>query len=133
MAITDLSGNIIGYQTNPTVIRPDFTETFDPVLNTVMELMQSPEVKSIGSRVLGCGLSLRGLVNTEEGVLHYSAAIPQWRDIAIQSYLEQKLQLPVVIENDSRALAVAEMMLGAGMQSTILPASMRDTGSERVW
>ncbi|WP_392675337.1 ROK family protein [Streptomyces sp. LN785] len=64
-------------------------------------------------RLLGIGIGLGGHVNGPTGVLHWSPFF-SWREAPLQKLVSERLNLPVVIENDVNTLAVAEQWFGAG-------------------
>jgi predicted NBD/HSP70 family sugar kinase len=64
-------------------------------------------------RLLGIGIGLGGHVNGPAGVLHQSPFL-DWRDVPLRELVSERMGLPVVIENDVNALAVAEQWFGAG-------------------
>jgi predicted NBD/HSP70 family sugar kinase len=41
-----------------------------------------------------------------------------WKDVALASQLEQRLAIPVTVENDVRALTVAEQLFGLGVDAS---------------
>jgi N-acetylglucosamine repressor len=63
------------------------------------------------SKVLGVGVGLSGVIETSSGVLKFSHLL-QWNDVALAQPLRQRLGLPVWVENDVNALAVAEKWSG---------------------
>jgi glucokinase len=62
-------------------------------------------------QILGVGLAVPGITDPEQGMVAYSPAF-QWHEIAVQTRLSQKLDLPVFIENDVNASALAEKFWG---------------------
>ena len=52
-------------------------------------------------------------MNGPAGVLHQSPFL-DWRDVPLREMVSERMGLPVVIENDVNALAVAEQWFGAG-------------------
>jgi predicted NBD/HSP70 family sugar kinase len=64
-------------------------------------------------RLLGIGIGLGGHVNEPAGMLHQSPFFG-WRDVPLRQLVSERTDLPVVIENDVNALAVAEQWFGAG-------------------
>jgi N-acetylglucosamine repressor len=68
-------------------------------------------------RVLGVGVGLSGLIDSARGLCRYSAILG-WRDVELGPALEFKLRLPVHIDNDVNALAVAERQFGVGRDVT---------------
>jgi predicted NBD/HSP70 family sugar kinase len=64
-------------------------------------------------RLLGIGVGLGGHVNGGTGVVVESPFL-NWQNVPLRRLLADRMQLPVVIENDVNTLAVAEQWFGAG-------------------
>jgi len=62
--------------------------------------------------VLGIGVALNGLVDSREGVSLFSPHY-RWRDVPLMAILKERYDLPIVIDNDVRMMAVAEKEYGA--------------------
>ena len=62
-------------------------------------------------RLLGIGIGLSGHINGTTGVLHQSPLLG-WRDVPLRQLVADRMQVPVVIENDVNTLAVAEQWFG---------------------
>jgi predicted NBD/HSP70 family sugar kinase len=58
-------------------------------------------------------VTISGDVDHEAGMVHYSPFL-NWRGVPLAELVEKATGLPVVIENDVRALTVAEQWFGAG-------------------
>ena len=63
------------------------------------------------SKVLGIGVGLSGIIDSGLGVCRYSHLL-QWSDVELTAPLRRRLGLPVWVENDVNALAVAEKWAG---------------------
>lgn len=61
------------------------------------------------SKILGIGLSMPGFINTEQGV-NYSYL--RFAGQTLVEHLEETIALPVFIDNDSTAIALAEQKFG---------------------
>jgi glucokinase len=61
---------------------------------------------------VGVGLVMPGVVDRAAGIARWSANIG-WRDLPIRTLVAERLGLPVTIEHDVRAAAMAEMVTGA--------------------
>ena len=72
-------------------------------------------------RIAGMGLSLHGPVDTVNGRLLLSKHLG-WRDVPFKEALERKLRVPVHVEAETRAMALAEQRRGAArdVQSFVL-------------
>ncbi len=66
------------------------------------------------SSLQGIGVSLPGIVNSEEGVLLY-APYSKWENVHVADYLSDRLGIAdVFCENDVNACAVGEQVFGSG-------------------
>ncbi|MFJ8059167.1 ROK family protein [Streptomyces sp. NPDC096142] len=85
------------------------------VLASIADLAQELRVEAddLGIRVLGLGLAVSGDVDRGEGVVRYSPFL-DWRDVPLAELAAMTTGLPVTVDNDVRALTVAEQWFGAG-------------------
>jgi len=86
------------------------------VLASVAELTQEllTEADGFGVRVLGLGIAVSGDVDRTKGVVRYSPFL-EWRDVPLAELAAMTTGLPVTVDNDVRALTVAEQWFGAGV------------------
>jgi len=63
--------------------------------------------------IKGVGIGVPGIVDVEKGFIYYLPNIPGWEKYPLQSVLKKSLGLPVYIDNDANAFALAEARLGA--------------------
>ncbi len=63
------------------------------------------------TKVLGVGIGLSGVVDSRAGVCRFSHLL-QWRDVELVEPLRDELGLPVWVDHDMNALAVAEKWSG---------------------
>ncbi len=63
--------------------------------------------------VHGIGVTISGDVDTRTGIVQYSPFL-NWRRVPLAELVESATGAPTVIDNDVRALAVAEQWFGAG-------------------
>ncbi|MET8452270.1 ROK family transcriptional regulator [Streptomyces sp. NPDC005209] len=68
----------------------------------------------IGVPVLGLGVAVSGDVDRAEGVVRYSPFL-EWRDVPLAELTAMTTGLPVTVDNDVRALTIAEQWFGAGV------------------
>jgi len=102
IASSDLAGRVIDQQKFLT----DPDKTLSQVISTVREL----NARYQGS-IEGVGVSLPGLVDPSTGTALY---IPYfaWRDLAVSDEISRAVGLPVLIDNDANAMALAELWFG---------------------
>ena len=104
VATSDLAGRIIEQEEFPTYSDPERT------LGEVTSLIKDFSARNNGS-IEAVGLSLPGLVDPSTGNVVY---VPyyQWRDIQVSKTISAAVGLPVVIDNDANAVALAELWFG---------------------
>jgi len=81
------------------------------VLEAIAERVARLRRRLKDSRLEGVGVSVRGLVNSREGVVERGND-PAWTKIPVREFLEERLKLPVFVENNVRAAAFAEYHYG---------------------
>ena len=68
----------------------------------------------MGTEVRGVGVSCGGPLDTKTGVVYAPPNLPDWKAVPVKQILEDALGLPVIVENDANATALAEWQFGAG-------------------
>jgi len=63
-------------------------------------------------KILGIGVGLPGLINTEKGVVHRITNIKGWNNVPLQKLIEKAVKLPAKIDNDVNCMAFAEAIFG---------------------
>ncbi len=109
IALMNLGQNIVAYRKHNCEVNPDFKQTFASIVKDVQSLLEETRLRGFDQPVLSCGVVLKGTVHADQGVMSYSATMPQWRDIPLAAYLEDLLKVPVFIENDARANTLVEL------------------------
>jgi len=65
-------------------------------------------------QIAGVGIGLPGLIDYEKGVVRILPNIPGWRNVHLKSILQEKINLPVFVDNDVKVITLAESKFGAG-------------------
>jgi glucokinase-like ROK family protein len=109
-ALTDLEANII-YRENATLTG----STPDTVVDDLAELIKNILFRNSIERekTVGIGVGLAGIVDSANGVVKKSPFFG-WRNVAIRDMLQDKLDIPVYIENDVNTLTLTERLYGSG-------------------
>jgi predicted NBD/HSP70 family sugar kinase len=68
-----------------------------------------------GTRLLGVGVAIPGLVDTASGTLVYAPNL-EWRDVPMRQILAAKFDTPIFVDNDANAAALAEYYMGSAQQ-----------------
>jgi len=102
IASSDLAGRVIDQE--------EFLTDADKTINQVITVVRKFTTRYNGS-IEGVGVSLPGLVDPSTGTALY---IPYflWRDLPISEMISNAVGLPVVIDNDANAVALAELWFG---------------------
>lgn len=102
IATSDLAGRVIDQEEFPT--------DSDQTLTHVISVLREFTARHKGS-IEGVGVSLPGLVDPSTGNALY---IPYflWRDLPVSEMISKAVGLPVVIDNDANAVALAELWFG---------------------
>jgi glucokinase len=71
--------------------------------------------------ISGVGLGLPGPIDAKHGVVHFFPNIPGWKEVRLKKILENRLRLPVFLDNDANLMALAEHVRGAarGFQNAV--------------
>jgi predicted NBD/HSP70 family sugar kinase len=104
VATSDLAGRIVAQKQFPT--DPDPEKTLHDVIAQVQEFSR----KNKGS-IEAVGVSLPGLVDPATGTAVFVPFF-KWRDIPISGMISDAVGLPVIIDNDANAVALAELWFG---------------------
>ena len=104
IATSDLAGRVLSQQNFPT--DPDPDRTFGRVIDCVGEFSDQNK----GS-IESVGVSLPGLVDPSTGTAIYVPYF-KWRELPVTAMISAATELPVMIDNDANAVALAELWFG---------------------
>ena len=105
IAVTDFKGNLLHYVDDIEFVLESNTGSFREMCRMVKDCVVSFGIPWI--KVLAAGVSLSGRVNPEQG---YSLTYFVSDDLPLKDLFQRELNVPVGIENDSRALTYGEYM-----------------------
>jgi glucokinase len=80
------------------------------------------------SQILGAGVSCGGPLDTKTGIIYAPPNLPRWQAVPVKQIIEYSLQVPVRVENDANATALAEWKFGAGIGARNLVFMTMGTG-----
>ncbi len=119
------NGDILYRWSIPTDVSDAGNNIIPDMASSISQKLQ--ENKQTTSNVKGIGIGAPAFMNMETGFI-YEAINLGWKNIDIRSMLEQRLKLPVVIDNDANVAALGEMWKGAGIGSKDLLCITIGTG-----
>jgi predicted NBD/HSP70 family sugar kinase len=94
------------------------THTFDASAAGAVEYLGDlleKQVENHSGKLLGIGVGIAGSVNSQESGI-VNAPTLGWNDVKLGPYLRNRLDVPVLVENDVNALSVAERLYGTGQK-----------------
>ncbi len=103
----------------------DTKECLDYIVSFINNTIKESPAKP--NQIIGVGIALTGSVNGHTGE---SADYFNKMDIPLQEYMEEKLALPVIIDNDTRVIGIAEQVLGVatGVDNALIVKVSRNLG-----
>jgi glucokinase-like ROK family protein len=111
VAIANLRNEILYKQSHEFDIKLPALKVLDQIALSVEETIASSQVER--DRILGVGVGASGLVDFQTGTIVMAPNL-NWRDIPLKEYLQKAVKLPVVVDNNVRAMAFGETHFGAG-------------------
>jgi len=106
--LTDLNASVIAHHSTP--IRG---HTPTEIVETVVTLLAALAPAANGAPVLGVGIGMAAVVDRRREIVRFATYFG-WSDLPLAQMLEARLGVPVIVDNDVNALAVAEQWFGAG-------------------
>lgn len=109
MAVVDDAGKIVHWRHGKTpASRQGILDTITDKVSEGIKLAESE-----GLKLTGIGMSTGGRVNFENGIIEDSTSlIPDWKNVRIKQALEERFNIPAVIDNDGNCSALAEKIFG---------------------
>lgn len=112
--VMDLAGTVVSEGKTQT----GKTLPAENLIHRLLELIQ----KTINSsqkdkdRILGMGIGMPGLLDTDEGVVLFSPNF-EWENVQLISHIKKHFNMEIRLENSNRALAMGETWFGIGVDS----------------
>ncbi|GGI44889.1 serine/threonine protein kinase [Paenibacillus marchantiophytorum] len=113
VALCNLVGKALFYVKKKIEIYEDYKQTLNMIVDDIHQIIEESRVQGNKQPVIGVGMAVRGLVETRSGIFLHSSALP-WRSAPIGDYMKERLNIPIVIENDARAGTYVELLNSNG-------------------
>lgn len=91
--------------------RDNYAQAIDLIGQCVEEMVQESGIRR--EKIIGVGLGMAGLIDAENGYCIDSRML-NWQNVAISRPLEERLDMPVFLDNDVNCLAIYEKLFGLG-------------------
>ncbi|NRF92013.1 ROK family transcriptional regulator [Paenibacillus frigoriresistens] len=111
LAIADLKGEVLFQNKTLLSHQKDGQGAIESVERGLAALLTKSRFNK--SRLLGIGLGLPGITHRREGTVSYSPSTG-WMGLPVQKEIEDRLGLPVIIDNDVNLMTLGEFHKGVG-------------------
>jgi glucokinase len=82
----------------------------EDVLNDVFHIADG----LMGVDVSAIGIGVPSVVDTEQGIVYDVQYIPSWKEVHLKTIMEERYQVPVLVNNDANCFAIGEYYFGKG-------------------
>ncbi len=113
--VVDRNGTVTGRY----VTRAHSEQQPELVIDAILEACHASMARAgiDRSQVAGVGLGFGGTVNGPAGIVYVSSNLPAWHNYPLRDTVQDRLGLPVQLDNDANVCALAEHCYGAGRGS----------------
>jgi predicted NBD/HSP70 family sugar kinase len=123
VAVSDLSRTVLAESRTPVDVDHEARTALEVADDSIRRGLDEAGVGLDG--VIGVGMAIAGPVDQERGRLLDSSILPGWTGVSAAEELSGRLGVPVHMDNDANAGALAEVTLGAGRSAgTVLYVQM---------
>ncbi len=113
----------------PTRVADGPQSTVDEIAASILRLLRREGGDGYSYEAIGVGIGSPGPINLHTGVLGLLPNLPGWNDFPLRDALEKATGLPVTLESDANAAAIAEWKLGAGRATGLDSMAMITLGT----
>jgi glucokinase len=110
---TKIAGGVVGEDGNVIARRQISTEAAHPTAVVAGITKVALELRAAAPSATGIGVGAAGLVDFERGIV-LSAPNIAWENVHLRAMLSDRVDLPVVVDNDANVAAWGEAIYGAG-------------------
>lgn len=102
---------LIEEMVTPSMPEKEPYEMLDAMSDQVNMLLKQADISK--NELQGIGAVMPGHINYDQGLIITCANLPRWKNIFARRELEERLEVPVFLDNDANVGALAEARLGA--------------------
>ena len=103
--ITDLRGQTL-VSLRRSIEGASRQEVLERAADAIFEAMETLKAKK--ESIIGIGVSIQGSIDRTNRISIYSPHQPEWSDVAVCSFLEERFDLPALLFHDTIAMIIAE-------------------------
>ncbi len=109
--ILNLNGDLVYSQQWDITFRDNSPQAIDLLVQCVKEMLHESGVPR--EKIIGVGFGMAGLIDAERGCC-IDSWMMNWQNVEISRPLEDRLGIPVFLDNDVNCLAIYEKLFGQG-------------------
>lgn len=125
IGIYDVGMELLASHAMPTRVAAGPQQVVEETAAAIEELLRDHP----GTRPIGIGIGSPGPINLQTGVLGLLPNFPGWDNFPLRDALQQASGLPVILESDANAAALAEWKSGSGKTSGLQSMAMMTLGT----
>lgn len=110
--IVDENGKVLKSVKAPTLAKEGPYPVIDRIKKSIYDVLEEANMK-LGD-VGGIGIISPGPIDSDKGLVINPSNLPGWDHIPLVNLLKEEFNLPVMLDNDANAAALAEFLFGAG-------------------
>jgi len=118
VAVADLSYAILAESAADLEVDTAAQDALDTAARLVGELIDEAGVDR--DRVLAAGMGLPGPIDRASGLVHSQPILPSWVGLNPAGEMEERLELPVHLDNDANVGALGESTFGVGRGTRVM-------------
>lgn len=107
ICLMDMQNNIIGDLVKVDLPLQNNANALEQLRNALVEFVENATIPK--EKIAGIGISMPGFVDVKKGINH--SFFPS-ADESIVSFIRKEIEIPVLIDNDSSLIGLAELRLG---------------------
>ena len=117
VAIADLNASLVDNRLMQFNTRQPAEKVLASIADLVEELLAASQIEP--GRILGVGIGSSGLTDHQHGIAVLAPNLG-WQHVKVKDYFENRLELPTIVDNNVRAMALGEAIYGAGKGTEVL-------------
>jgi predicted NBD/HSP70 family sugar kinase len=126
VAIADLSLTILAEGVLETDVDHDAQAGLEAAAELAGKLLAESGIER--ERLIGAGVAMSGPIDRNTGQVSSATILPSWVGIDVTSWLTERLEVRVEVDNDANLGALAESVLGAGRDVSEMAYVMLSSG-----
>jgi glucokinase-like ROK family protein len=111
VAVTNLLDEMVVNCMDQFDIHASSSQVMEQMVAAIEATLEDSQVER--SKILGVGIGASGLVEVATGI-NLLAPNLNWHDVPLRNYFQDRLHLPVFVDNNVRAMAMGEAYFGVG-------------------